>query len=549
MRPAFIPVPFNRGPARLAAVLALLAILTVLVRAPFINNAGVDEAFYLAVGRQWLNGVPPYAGTFDVKPPLLFLLMAASEVFWGPSLLACKALATAAAALTACGLYLFGLRFLGALAGAAAAIFYIFATLTVGGTFCSAELLMAPFTTFGVLMGLSAALNLGCGRMRGLLVSGVLFGAAACIKQTAVFEAAPLALWLAIHSRGATRRQALAVFAAGFCAVPAALALYFLAIGHLGELVDAVCLAAVRRAGVGYVPWSKAFSLLLTGMLPLILILAMGGIFWAERRSLRSNPAYAGVRFLGAWGASALLAVLVTKAMFVIYILPLLQPLCLAAGGFVQHVPGRIAAPARRLGVQTGAVAVAVLYSWWAASSLLWTGENSVKAAEAAAVLMQREGKRAGDRILVVDRDLLVYVTAGAEPPSRIFHPQQLLCDFPAQGTGVALADAMNAKPAFVIVAAPPLVRVCEVPGRRAAIDARLAQDYCELGRFESTVTGWPGHFLVFGLKERMPPASQEACGAASVAAIRSRDTSTTGGAFAPACRSLASELPADQLH
>lgn len=84
---------------RLPAVRAGLASCTILVRLPFAANAGVDEAFYLVVARQWLEGQPPYAGSFDVKPPLLF------------------AAAFGAVFATAFGLYLFGRRFLGELAG------------------------------------------------------------------------------------------------------------------------------------------------------------------------------------------------------------------------------------------------------------------------------------------------------------------------------------------------------------------------------------------------------------------------------------------------
>jgi 4-amino-4-deoxy-L-arabinose transferase-like glycosyltransferase len=501
------------GSGRTAAALAGIALLAVLARIPFNNNAGVDEAFYLVVGRQWLNGVPPYSGAFDVKPPLLFLLVAGAEALFGASLAACKALASGAAALTACGLYLYGRRFLGELAGSAAAILYISSTLTVGGTFFSAELLMAPFTTFGVLIGLAALFGRGSGPFPGLLASGLLLGAAACIKQTAIFDAAPLALWLALYSRREERLRALTLFTAGICAVPAAFALYYLAIGHLADMVNAVCLAALARAGVGYVPWSKAFMLLLTGMLALIPLIAMAGGFWAERRPLRTHPTYPSMQFLMAWAACALAGVFVTKAMFVIYILPLLQPLCLAAGGFLQHVLGRIHSRGLRLGLQTTAIATAVFYSWWAVSSLIWAGEGSVKAAEAAAALMAREGKRAEDRVLVVDRDLLVYVAAGAEPAFPIFHPQQLLCGFPAQGAASALSDTMKTSPAFVLVADPPLIRVCEVPERREGIEARLSLDYCELGRFESTVTGWPGDFVLFGLKKRIRSVAIETCG------------------------------------
>jgi hypothetical protein len=89
---------WRREWARPAGMLAATVLLAVLVRAPFNANVGVDEAFYLVVGRQWLHGTPPYAGSFDVKPPLLFLLMGGAEALLGPGLWA-KALATASAAL------------------------------------------------------------------------------------------------------------------------------------------------------------------------------------------------------------------------------------------------------------------------------------------------------------------------------------------------------------------------------------------------------------------------------------------------------------------
>lgn len=495
------------------AALAAIAVLAIAIRAPFNFNAGVSEAFYLVVGRQWLHGLPPYAGSFDVKPPLLFLLMAGSEAVFGPSLLAAKALATAAAGITACGLYLYGRQYLGALSGATAAILYLVSTLALGGTFSPAELLMAPFTTFGVVLGLAALFEQGGVRARTLLASGLLFGAGACVKQTAVFAAAPLVLALLFNRRGIARLKAFSAFAAGFSIVPVCFALYYFSIGHLGDLINDVALSAIRRASVGYVPWIKAAGLLLAGMLTILPVLVMAGVFWAERRFLRGHPAYPSILFLAAWAGSALLGILATKGMFFIYSLPLLQPLCLAAGGFLQHVLGRIQSPKRRWRLRAGALAAALLYSCYVIQPLFRDGGGNVRAAEAAADLMRREGKRPDDRILVVDRDLLVYLAAGAEPPLPIFHPLHLLCGFPLKGAEAALATAIQSNPAFVVMADPPVTVSCEERSRRKMVEARLARDYCALGHFESSVTSWPGSFTVYGLKARVTGGASTAGG------------------------------------
>jgi 4-amino-4-deoxy-L-arabinose transferase-like glycosyltransferase len=163
----------------------------VLVRLPFLFNTGVDEAFYLVVGRQWLEGMmPPYA---YFKPPLLFALMAAAEAAFGPSLLAAKALAMASVSATAYALFLFGGRFLSERAGVTAALLYILSSLSLGGAFSPAELILAPFAAFGMLLGSSAALGRRRPSIWPLLAAGFCLGAAASVKQIAIFEAAPLA--------------------------------------------------------------------------------------------------------------------------------------------------------------------------------------------------------------------------------------------------------------------------------------------------------------------------------------------------------------------
>jgi 4-amino-4-deoxy-L-arabinose transferase-like glycosyltransferase len=513
LRPALLPARIAQIYAQPAAALAGLALLAILVRAPFNLNTGSDEAFYMIVGRQWLNGLPPYAGSFDVKPPLLFLLMAGAEAIFGPTLVASKVLMNAASVLTVCGLYLFGLRYMGALAGAAAAVLYIFASPTLGSTFATAESFMAPFTTFAMLTGFAALLSRSRLPVAALLASGLLMGAAACVKQTAVFEAVPLALGFLLYRPRGVRVASAATFAAACCAVPLAFALYYLAIGHLGELINDVVLTALLRAGTGYRPWLGTFGITMAGIATFLPILVMAGIFWVERRVLRGTPVYPPLLFLAAWAGAATLSILFNRDLSIVYSLPLLQPLCLAAGGFIQHVLGRIEFPVRRGLLRAVALASAVLYSCNLASAVFLAGGSEVHAAEAAAALMRREGLRPEDRILVVDRDLLVHITSGAEPPHAVFHPLHLLCTFPTREAASALTESMDSKPAFIVMANPPVSLFCEEPGRREAVKARLAKDYCELGRFDSSVTAWAGTFTVFGLKERLGAVSRERCG------------------------------------
>ena len=139
--------------------------------------------------------MPPYANASDVKPPLLFALMAGAEALFGPCLLAAKALAMAPVGDSVRFVPVRGRRFMGELSGVAAALFYIVASLVLSGAVSPAELIMAPFTAFGMLAGFAAIVQ-GRPRLWVLAGAGALLGAAACVKQTAIFEALSLvAAW------------------------------------------------------------------------------------------------------------------------------------------------------------------------------------------------------------------------------------------------------------------------------------------------------------------------------------------------------------------
>jgi hypothetical protein len=135
---------------------------------------------------------------------------------------------------------------------------------------------------------------------------------------------------------------------------------------------------------------------------------------------------------------------------------------------------------------------------------LLFAGRDNLAAANEAALAMQRAGLNGDDRILVADRDLIVYLAAGANPPTGIFHPLHLLCSFPSPDAANALAASLKSRPAFIVAADPLYARPCEMPERRLLLVSALSRDYCQLARLGNTLTGAEsGSLVVYGLKAR----------------------------------------------
>ena len=493
------PKLWGSGFDRPVAIMAGLTACVVLVRLPFLFNTGVDEAFYLVVGRQWLEGMPPYAHSFDVKPPLLFALMAAAEAAFGPSLLAAKALAMASVSATAYALFLFGGRFLSERAGVTAALLYILSSLSLGGAFSPAELILAPFAAFGMLLGSLVALGRRRPSIWPLLAAGFCLGAAASVKQTAIFEAAPLAAFLFVGRPPSDSLKAIVLLAAGFVIVPVGFASYFLADGHFGAFFADAVVAAAGRVSAPPVSLSATANGLLIGlmlMLPIIILAAAGCVFPGGLKNLT-------LPFLAAWTAGALAGVLATRAALVIYFLPLLPPLCLMAAAFLERY-GHRSQGCVRFFVAPTAIAAVAAYSTFFTAPLLFAGRDNLASANEAALAMRSAGLHGDDRILVADRDLIVYLAAGANPPTGIFHPLHLLCGFPSPDAASALAASLKSRPAFIVVANPPYVRPCEMPERRLLLASALSRDYCQLARLGNTLTGaQSGSLIVYGLKAR----------------------------------------------
>ena len=189
--------------------------------------------------------------------------------------------------------------------------------------------------------------------------------------------------------------------------MPLGFAFYFLADGHLGAFFADAVIAAVGRGSVFHLGWNDIFTGLLLGlmlMLPVIILAAAACVFPGRSKS-------SALRFMVAWTADAFGGVLATRG-------------------------GRGVSWA--LDESVGVVVRVVFFAG---------RDNLASANEAAA--MRGAGLGDDDRILFADRDLIVYLASGANPPKVVFHPLHLLCGFPLPDTASALAEFAQEPPRF----------------------------------------------------------------------------------------------------
>jgi hypothetical protein len=487
---------------RTVAWLAVLAGLVALVRWPFRDVIGEDEAFFLVVGHQWTLGVAPYVGSYDVKPPGLFALVAMAERLFGYGPAAIKWLEAGAVWTTASVIFAFGRRHIATGAGLIGAGFYVVASLDLGGASFPAELIASALASAGMLAGWSAVRGAKSSAI-GCAVAGLLLGAAMTVKQPAVFEAA--ALVLATFVAAPARRWRLcAVEVAAMAAAPLGLAAFYALSGHFDVfLADAVFGAAGRTRGDN-LGWGDAVLRLAPTLKPVAPLLALGLLTWAQRRRLRDLTAFPSLRFLALWLAGACAGVLAAKAMYDHYYLTLLPPLALLAGCFIERLPISLTDVRWRAGLRGVLIVATVAYLLASPWPLLATAPGEVAAAQQIAAQARALGQRPEDRMLVVNRRLAVYLFAGAEPSAAIFHPMQLLCPFPQFGARDPLTAAFVARPAFVVLADPAINMVCELPQRRQELSAFLARDYCAVGQSAAFgSSGAPDRLTLFVRRDR----------------------------------------------
>lgn len=474
--------------------LAALAILawTLLLRLPFLDVVGEDEAFFLVVAQNWRDGLLPYRDVFDIKPPGMFLATLAAATLLGPSILTMKLLASAGVAAAAFGLHLIARRHISAPAAVWAPALYVITSLFERGVDTPPLWVQAPFVVFAVLVAMPER-----SRPAGLVATaaaGALIGAAGMIKQTAVFEAAfllALLLWRRPPRRWPGTTLA---FAAAALVVPALFAGYFLWMGALGPAFEQVVVAALARTAIEVVPaadgsgaqpfsYGMAAARLLPLMRPLLPVLCFSVLAWMRRRAITAVIGGDWFVLTAGWAAAAILGVLAARAVLASYLHSFVAPAALASAVLLCH--GLAEARRRRWLWQVGAAGLCVIVPPLLEHDGLMRSSNDLPAIRAAAAAMRAAGARPGDGVLALNRGMAVYVESGLLPRTRYFNPNHILCAFPTPDSD-PLALALAARPRFVVVADANTVLGCQRPDRWATFMRFVAENY--IGR--ATVRG-----------------------------------------------------------
>jgi 4-amino-4-deoxy-L-arabinose transferase-like glycosyltransferase len=441
----------------------------------------------------WLGGNLPYVASFDIKPPGVFAAFLLPILCLGNNLMTLRAVMILGDALTAFALYQFGRRLGDRWIGVWASALYPVLSVIVFNN--SAYTILAPGVVGGVLMAIISR-----GRKPGwIAASGVMLGFACMVKQTCVLETLVVLLFLVIRpkSRGEGRWRHGVQTAAWFCAWAAlpglAFCLYFASHGALGALmIDTVKLALARSGGgtEGLGPWAsltRFVSLQRFILAPLVL----STITLLRWKTVRARLPAAPLGLLVGWLGAGAVAVLLQHASYPGYLAAEAPPLLLLSGAGLTVALDELKGLGSLWRILGAAAVTAVLAYGYVRPDKGMPEDMAAERRVADTILAQPPKKN--DRLFVVNRGLWLYSLTGRDPPTAYYHPMHTLCDFPGGGSS-ALAEALTARPRFIVVADNSMHFACERADRWGAISQTLAAHYRKL----SHVTGQYDRFDVY---------------------------------------------------
>ncbi len=474
----------------LLAILALLA-LALLVRAPSWSVSVIDwdESVFALAGREVLYGHLPYLTLFDNKPVGISLLFAAAMAIGSESVLAVRLLGAVSVGATAALLFcLMRLATGRRIAAVGAGILYIAFATGLNGLATHTEILLGPFTTAAVLIAfrsLEATENIA--QARTIILAGLLFGLAICIKQVAALPAALLfpTLLLVWHVTGRRltlgRAAGLALAYGVACALPMLLAaavyweagefgaFWYSNVGFMGRYVS-------ERPGLVDIARSVRFSLV--QIWPLLLLSA-ACILAALTRRLPDQGAARLVAACVLWTLAETAAAASSLQFFPHYFLLLLPPISVMSAILIAACVEAAVVPWLRRRASLALLAFIAMVPLAAyLQALPWMALFKPDLPRQVATVI-RSSSPAGQTAYVVNFEPIVYLLAGLPLPTRYPFPPHL-AGFQTRLTQIdpdaEMARILRERPEFIVVdrAAWSEIR----PKAAARITEALAADY-----------------------------------------------------------------------
>lgn len=312
-------------PARLAILLAVaLALRSYTFGDP---NLFIDEAFYFAAGNAMHQGALPYVDIWDRKPFGLFLiyyLIAALSA--DPA--AYQIAAALFAVLTAWIIGRIADLWSKGAGGLLAGIGYLFLLSAFQGFGGQSPVFYNLFIAPAAWLVARCLPQLREGQVpRGVVIAMLSAGFAITIKTTAFFEAAFLGLFVLLALPAAERLRHAPRFALLGAAPALLIALGYAQAGHWSEYWQAM--TGANLSADRWEPYSAQirFRLMLAALAPLLALAAFG---WLDLKGEAR-------RFVGLWVLAALIGLAAFPYFHLHYALPLLVPLCVAAGAFLSR--------------------------------------------------------------------------------------------------------------------------------------------------------------------------------------------------------------------
>jgi 4-amino-4-deoxy-L-arabinose transferase-like glycosyltransferase len=493
--------------------LLAVAALVLLLRVPTLPFSVIewDETSFALAAREAMKGHLPYVTYWDVKPPGALLLPALPMMVFGASVETVRGFGIACVLSTCVLLYFVAREFAGGrVACLAAAALYAGFSVRLHGVATITEIMLAPFSTAGVLALLRAMRTESAWRLgAAMATAGLGFGVATWIKllpavsATAAGGACLLALLRRTGWRlGCTLFLGM-IFAAALWLPMVASGLAFWRAGWIDEFLyssfgfgsEYVQLLPSRRyllenlARAGWALW-PLLALAATAALP------------ATRAALFGTGRAAQGTILLAWLAGEVLAAAAPLQFWPHYFLMPLPPLCvLGAVVLAAEAPRRI-----RVGlVHPALAALAAVLLMPLGQHTVWLARNiamgDVPRQVAAAVAMER---RPNEGLWVFNYHPVIYLLTGASLPTRFAFPPHLA----SQQSAMARIDpreeirrVLDAVPRFIVLLEerPDGFATPYDPPRGTLISERLAARYILRASWRSSSP--PGTVRLFELR------------------------------------------------